>query len=307
MMKERLKWPEDGGFTLVELLVVLAIVAILMAMAVPAARMFTQGDQERGARELYSLLRAARVYAATYRVTTAVAYDVVPYNAQDPHDDYVADTLYGGTWVQTLRGAMMVYELPSNRSKYAGYYVPVPSWDGYRAFTPGYCVLMQKVPQSFDAPPGSAPGNLSVYWDPDTRRKQYSVSVPPDLGLRVIKVLNETPVIEGAANLSLWDSELDEQQDTISISLAHCFDQTGKLIPPEGQESKERFRILFAPSPDRPQPERISTLRRDDTISPENPSQIKDWLEGGLPDTFTMLGVPIEIFRSTGRVAMGKL
>jgi len=291
MRIRHIKPSDTGGFTLVELMVVLAIVAILMGLAVPAARMFVQGDQERGARELYTLLRAARVYAATYRINTAVAYEV--------RSD-VLDTFYGAQAVQVLRGAMMVYELPTERQAYAGFYVPVPGWGDFRPFPTGYCVLLQGAPEGFDAPPGSAPGGTVININqPDKPMKFVD---PASLGLIPVKVLNDSVEIEGTANQHLW--QIPPGRDQYTYYPAHSFDQTGKLIPPTGDTSKERYRIFFAPMPDRPQPERLTSLG---DANPEDPLVLKAWIEGTLPNAFTMVGVPIEIYRSTGRVEMGKL
>lgn len=295
------------GFTLVEVLVVLAIVAILGALALPAARTFFQGEQERGARELYSLIRAARVYAATYRVNTAVVYDVA---------DNVPDTLIlqdpnnpTGNTVQVLRGAMMVYELPASRDQYAGYHVPVPGWEGFQPFMRGYCVLLQAPPNHFSAPPESEVG-FYAYRDPnpddniDDLKLLYNL--PTRLGLRnEVDVIIDPVIIGGNADLSVFSTQpREDQYDTFP---GHCFDPTGKLLPPDGSsgEQMERYRIFFAPMPDRPLSERITSLRAD--ADPDNPAQVSLWLQGGLSDAFTMIGVPIEIYRSTGRVEMGKL
>ena len=66
-----------GGLTMVELVVVVAIIAIMAAVAIPSfARMglLWRNDLQASARELYTLLRAARIYASTYNVETAVVY-----------------------------------------------------------------------------------------------------------------------------------------------------------------------------------------------------------------------------------------
>lgn len=68
---------ENAGLTLMELLVVLAIIALMAAVAFPTfARLglFSRSELQNGSRELFAVLRAARVYAATYRVDTAVVY-----------------------------------------------------------------------------------------------------------------------------------------------------------------------------------------------------------------------------------------
>jgi len=89
-----------GGFTLVELLVVIAILALMASVAVPTfARMgfFSRNEMQSTARELYALLRAAKIYAATYRVDTAVVY-------QDPE---AADQVESAA---CLRAMSMMYE-----------------------------------------------------------------------------------------------------------------------------------------------------------------------------------------------------
>ena len=67
-----------AGFSLVELIVVLAVIGILAGISIPVVRMFSQNDLQRGVRPLTSMLRAARVYAATFNVNTAVVYEIAP-------------------------------------------------------------------------------------------------------------------------------------------------------------------------------------------------------------------------------------
>ncbi len=65
------------GLSLVELLVVIGIIATLSAVAIPViARtgLFTSNKAELAARELFTVLRAAKIYATTHNVETAVAY-----------------------------------------------------------------------------------------------------------------------------------------------------------------------------------------------------------------------------------------
>lgn len=97
------------GFTLVELIVVLAVMAMMAAVAIPAFSkmgLFSKDNLRDCARKVHSQLSAARIYAATNHANTAVVYDPDP------------------TAVKARR-SMMVYQ-PAKGADY----LPVPGTEG---------------------------------------------------------------------------------------------------------------------------------------------------------------------------------
>ncbi|MCX5769429.1 MAG: prepilin-type N-terminal cleavage/methylation domain-containing protein [Candidatus Hydrogenedentes bacterium] len=118
-----------GGLTMVELLVVVAIIAIMAGIAIPSfARMglLWRNDLQASARELYTLLRAARIYATTYNVETAVVYTT--YRPE-------------GSTANNLRAAAMMYGYESKDKGFV--FRPVSYQDqGSFRFLPGDTALL---------------------------------------------------------------------------------------------------------------------------------------------------------------------
>lgn len=109
---------------MVELLVVLAIIGILIGISIPIARMFTRNDLRDSARTIYTLLRAARVYATTYNVETAVVYSLdYPFTRDaggaeqfSPLEDSILPDDEGPLSplaVRAIRAASVMYKIPN--------------------------------------------------------------------------------------------------------------------------------------------------------------------------------------------------
>jgi len=69
---------QRSGFTLLELVLVLMIIATVMAMAAPSLRGFSHGARQRdAAEELLAMTRWARTYATTHGVVCRLNIDIV--------------------------------------------------------------------------------------------------------------------------------------------------------------------------------------------------------------------------------------
>ena len=64
----------NRGLSLIELLIVLGIIAILAAITVPMAGTFYKNRTDLMARELFTLIRAAQVYATTHNVHAGIGF-----------------------------------------------------------------------------------------------------------------------------------------------------------------------------------------------------------------------------------------
>ncbi len=115
------------GWTLLELLVVIAIIGLLAVISIPITRMFSRDDMRAAARTLHTMLRAARMYAMTHNVETAVIYSLdYPFERAQDGSGYfepLEDTILTDPaqlpnlvplTVRAIRSAAVMYRLPDD-------------------------------------------------------------------------------------------------------------------------------------------------------------------------------------------------
>lgn len=263
------------GFTMVEILVVIAIVALLSAIALPGFVSLSFGARDelnRSVRELYSLMRAARIYAATFNVNTAVVYNLDNFEPLDGgaliNPEPVMDSVTG-MHVRVVTAAAMMHQLPRTSGSFAGGYVPVPGENGQFKTFAGDMVVYLNDPVSGE----------TYYYAHASRFQNQGLNVNAGEVERVHELgMNDSVAVylEGYGPLADPNLVVDPLSDPTVLFPAHVFKPSGRLAV----GGQERFSVYIGPSP--------AEELRIRFVDPENPGE--------------MIFKTIHMYRSTGRV-----
>jgi prepilin-type N-terminal cleavage/methylation domain-containing protein len=241
------------GVTLVEMIIVLGIMAVLAAISIPAfVRMvgLTQDRIDDSARSVYNILRAARVYAVTYRSETAVIYAL----------NRVADPVNGGE-VMLIDGIGMARRMSEDDMRKAGFTESriqlVKSHDELWPYVVVQSVAgqIQKLENETCVQVPNDPAAFSTYMGNTRLARDIAVYLP-----------NETdPIVP---------RQLGIAQD--AYFPAHIFTQTGQL---KGTGA-DRVEIAVGAAPDAPERSRYRELE-DGTVEPLPPVLIEIFAQTG--------------------------
>jgi prepilin-type N-terminal cleavage/methylation domain-containing protein len=269
-----------AGFTLVEIMVVLAIVALVSAVAIPGlAKLgaFSRDEFKRTVSEMDSLLRAAQLYSTTYNVETAVAYNMDHYSATEtesaavePIADPLIDSLTGGP-VRQIEAAAMLYKVPDGKGAFSGKFVAAPGDLGnFNPFPNGMSIALNN--------PEDTINHQAFYFE--LGASNYVSGGTDDcicsLGMNVISAeLGGTDTYRFMAHVFKPSGRVSvDNYGTSSVAPCDC--------------SGERFALYIAPAVDRPLEERLAFPETLNLVAPD-----------GKPN---LLHRKIYIHKSTARV-----
>jgi len=284
------------GLTLVELLVVLGIIATISAVSIPViarSGLFTSNKSQLAARELFTVLRAAKIYATTHNVETAVAYGGLL--VLDSFSDENVPVVDSVAVVRRLkRSELLLHNLGANQVLF----VPISSGDGgFRRLPNDTCIL----PDIFEYDPDleiSTTGlRAIVMWDlenglPIEPRLDYILGDPNDDFDDIFPAHRFSP--EGAL---LVDSNLSQQRLRFRVGVLPSAEPSDRffidfsdteLVP----EDEESVTVLFT-DPDIIDPRTVTIYHDPDRLDPD------------LLDTPIDIDVDIFLYVPTGRVKVG--
>lgn len=253
-----------AAYSLVELIVVMAIGTILASLAIPAiARLgaFSADDLGNTTQDLYTMLKAAKVHAATNNTDTAVVYTLDNYNEYNrPLSDPIADSFTGDITRAIIGAAIVSYD------KELGVFTPLKVREGNFQRFPDEVVIPLMEPEEKQ-------GNL-LYTDLEAHYNPILSNLKL-IGMNTIKV-----------NFRVENAEYE---DRYNISLpAHTFSPAGQLKVEDS--SKERYAFMIAANPNLDPEERLIL---PDTYFGNPPDITAEEL---------FLSRTISLYRSTGRI-----
>lgn len=281
------------GYTLAELLISLSIIAMITGLAIPAFVKFggfMSNKKDVAARELYGVLRAARISAITYRNDTAVVYIVRP--RPDNYSGAQAFVIDG--FGMATRANQEQYERVIANSAYEDLledevfvlardpqakFRNMPNNTAVVSYLTAEESQILRVNDILDLPPAT----IADFKRPDINTDGLAVR-----GMRMIYLFQVPDNSDDALEPLDTLSTLSMDNTLANAYPAHVFNPTGELgVPGSSLDPwKERITIAVGPSPDAPKDERFA-------VNPE---------ETGATVPELASPVLIEVYRSTGRV-----